>query len=279
MEIAMSVAEKIKQKFTYQDYLKWGDKERMRNLSKLVFWLLVVVFLYPIYTYSACSNYRDFVIINEVNTKSGFVELYILPNIVPLNITFTITACIKDKDGNKICDSENILYNGSTNYPYVKLDRIENNEEFDIIVKTGSDVVDYLNIYNTVPIDTQTTDARECGFNNMILYPDRYIKRYNSGQREFYRTPDGGTKWDEVTFNVNNTFGSSNVATTQPTITPIANWRFDECIYNGIVGEVKDFSGRNINGTSKTANSSGEIAQTNHYGELPGKIKGQAFIS
>lgn len=264
MEIAMSVAEKIKQKFTYQDYLKWGDKERMRNLSKLVFWLLVVVFLYPIYTYSACSNYRDFVIINEVNTKSGNVELYILPNIVPANTTFTIKAC---NTNNTICNSKDITYTGTTNYIFTSLSTIENNKDYiDIVVKIGNDVVDYLNLYVNDMKILQLADAKECGFDNMSLYPDRYIKRSNKGQREFYRSPDGSSNWVETSHNTNNTFGSSNVATTQPTITPIANWRFDECSYNGTLGEVKDFSGNNINGTSKTANSVGEIAQTDYYG-------------
>ncbi|MCA1932003.1 MAG: hypothetical protein LDL13_00305, partial [Calditerrivibrio sp.] len=113
-----------------------------------VFVTIFFVYLFSYsYSYSACSNYRDFVLINEVNTGNNKVELFVLPNIVPVGTTFTVSAC-SSTPGAQVCNSGNVTYNGTTNYLVVTLASVTNNKEYiDIIVYQGTDVVDYLNLY------------------------------------------------------------------------------------------------------------------------------------
>lgn len=235
----------------------------MRSLFRknILIMCFLVVFLPCKIVYAACSGYKDYVIVNEVNTQDKKVELYILPKSVPLNTVFSITACSRSNLSNQTqCATGNVTFDGSTNYPVLQLNTIANNKDYiDILVKTGSDVVDYLNLYNAGSPVVMQPDASQCGFNNMSNYPDRYVRRTNNGQREFYRAPDGGSVWAEDQTNQNVTFGGTNSG--EP-LSVLADYHFDECVWNGTTGEVKDNSTNGYNGTGKNA-----VLNT-----IPGKI-------
>ena len=217
------------------------------KFSWLVF-LSLLIFVFRVY--ADCSNYKDAVVINEVNTQDKKVEIYVLPNTVPSNSTFSVTACSKSKFNNQTsCETGNVTFNGNLNYLVLTLNTIANNKDYiDVVVKLGSDVVDYLNLYNAGSPVVMQNDASQCGFDNMSKYPDRYIKRSNSGQREFYRSPDGSYAWIEDQPHSNVTFGGANAGSPLSTL---ADYHFDECYWKGTTGEVKDNSSNGYHGTAK----------------------------
>lgn len=235
-----------------------------------LWFLMLMMLLAPIMGYTACSVLSDFVIINEFNTKKNFVELYVVPDSIPIGSSFVIRVCSRNNNGSLACQNSNTLtYDGSTSYLVATMSILDNNAEMDFLVTDAvtGDVVDYLNAYMSSPVNFQTSSAADCGFDDPDAFPGKYIDRNNSGQREFYRIPDGGDGWMEEPQNSNNTSGGTNSGTT-PTYTQLAEWQFDECRYDGTVGEVVDASGNGSHGTSKTAHGSGTIAQTNDAGKI-----------
>lgn len=238
-----------------RNILKISEEVGSVKVSLLKWWCLVFLSLLisTVRVYGACSAYKNAVIINEVNTqdKDKNVELYVLPNTVSSSSTFSVTACSKSNLNNPpSCETGNVTFNGNLNYLVLTLNTTANNKDYiDIVVKLGSDVVDYLNLYNAgSPVVMQQTDASQCGFNNMNSYPDRYIKRSNSGQREFYRSPDGSSVWIEDQPNQNVTFGGTNFGSP---LSILADYHFDECYWDGTTGEVRDNSSNGYHGTAK----------------------------
>lgn len=87
-------------------------------------------------------------------------------------------------------------------------------------------------------------------------------------------TPDFSQPDSQWSYNCDNTMGTYNA----DPATPIADWRMDECLWDGSTGEVRD-SKSSHHGTSKALNNDGRVATTFISGILnrSGEFKGEGY--
>jgi hypothetical protein len=178
-------------------------------MKKIVFFILF--FFHAVIIHAACSNQYQKIFINEVNTKINFVELYASP--AAFNGNYTVKVCSNVKQGNQtsvVCESHPYTINGSTSWYIQNFSNIANLNDFDVtLYDSNNNIVDYIRIGKS-PIQSYNFDYINCSSinSNITTSSHTYINN-NRGQRDFYRSPDGSTTWNETNW-VNNTQGATN---------------------------------------------------------------------
>ncbi len=166
---------------------------------------VLLLSLFSTILYAACSSAYQHAFINETNTKDNFIEIYILGTAPAGN--YTVKACVA---GNN-CSVQTYNVNGTSSWYVKDFDLINNRSEFDItLYGPDGNVADYIRIGD--PPTTYTTDYLDCDSIKSHLNTSAHTyHRTNSGQRDFYRYPDGSATWLETNWG-NDTSGTSNAS-------------------------------------------------------------------
>ncbi|MBN2869495.1 MAG: hypothetical protein JXK04_00905 [Campylobacterales bacterium] len=173
----------------------------------VLFFIISLTFAFQ--SWGACSNTYGQVFINETNTKDNFIEIYVLDT-APTG-SYTVKACISDTD----CSTATYLVNGTSSWYVKNFNLISNRSEFDItLYGPDENVADYIRIGD--PPTTYNTDYQNCpSILSKLNTSAHTYHRTNSGQRDFYRSPDGSSTWQESNWQ-DDTKGSSNTGDMPP---------------------------------------------------------------
>lgn len=176
-----------------------------------IFITFFLSFFLALQSWGACSTAYQTAFINEVNTKDNFIEIY-APATVP-NGDYNVTACTSTTN----CTTITYTIDGSTSWYWKNFSLINNRSEFDItLYDPNGNVADYIRIGN--PPATFKTDYLSCpSIASAINSSSHTYTRTNSGQRDFYRSYDGSSTWQETTWN-NDTKGATNGGTPPPPV-------------------------------------------------------------
>jgi hypothetical protein len=174
---------------------------------------------------AACSGSIGDFYINEMNTKTNWVEIYAKN---PANISgWSVRACTIEKQGPnnvEVCETVPLSYSYDVD-GYFKIlpfamgfhDKVN---DFVLYDDAGA-IVDYFRVgmdLGSYPL--QIAEAESCTLDTAC----NIHLQGNNGQRDFAREPDGGCDWIENTW-INSTKDTSNTGVPLPP--PSLNYRFD----------------------------------------------------
>ncbi|MBN2644954.1 MAG: hypothetical protein JXR59_05710 [Desulfuromonadaceae bacterium] len=178
----------------------------IKRLTDFVLFLFLFGVLIPSSATADCSTSYGTAFINEFNTKNENVEIYFTSS-APVG-DYEVSLHYSTKSGTTE-QSSTVSYDGSSTWVVTQLDGLANNEQFDLTVYGPDELVsDYINVTGTDTI-FYNNDYEAC--QSIVSVIDEHIvTKANSGQREFYRLPDGGSSWVETGHNQDNTYGETN---------------------------------------------------------------------
>ncbi|MDR9502281.1 MAG: hypothetical protein RI601_10855 [Desulfurivibrionaceae bacterium] len=185
-----------------------------------VLFVLLSLCVWPANVQADCSDAYGKAFINEFNTKSGDVEVYFKQEAPEGD--YIVEVCNENEDD---CEKQTFSFDGTPFlWVYDSFENIDNKDNFDItLYDSDGDVVDYINVH--ISQDERifyNIDYEECDSIRDSIEDDEdsphLIERDNKGQRQFYRTTDGGENWEETTHTQNNTYGTSNQGTEPPSL-------------------------------------------------------------
>lgn len=217
-----------------------GDRG-VRTLKRLlVLILLAGLGLFPVSVFADdCSPYIGDMTINEVYELGGeaWVEVRLLNTSLPSTVydSWSMSLCEKNQGCHTYPVSDGqVLYPDSYS-AWIRLNvgtqyvNLQNNGGMDIVLwDQNGRAVDYLSVNN---YSTQLTNCS--GF----LYPTA-TGSLQSSPKGIYREPDGTGPWLELGLSGANgepTEGYDNDAQTPFPVVPVAEWRFDECGFDGVL--------------------------------------------
>lgn len=118
----------------------------------------------------------------------------------------------------------------------------------------------YINVSEPGDVNiTITSNGNQVSFS----YDETDCPGTSSGQTSFSKTFSSATDFNLRVYR-NNGLGLIEYTLTiefTPLPTPVADYRFDECSWDGTTGEVKDSSGNNLNGTAEGDNTDSRVAE------------------
>lgn len=167
----------------------------MMTISNRFRWLmfplaLILSFNFSLFASCSVDNNRSF-IVNELNSFSNWLELYVNPNNIktPVN-NWSVTVCTPAG-----CETKNFNFNINTDGNYIILNGYTNQwhkTSLDVLVKDDlNNTVDYFNLAYTrsgsTRLTTQEAVANACGLNIAC----NNFSHTNNGERDFARIPDG----------------------------------------------------------------------------------------
>lgn len=186
-----------------------------------------------------CSPYIGDMTINEVYElgNDAWVEVRLLETSLPSTVydSWSISLCEKQQGCHTYpVSAGQVLYPDS--YPdWIQLNvgaqyvNLQNKGGMDIVLwDQNGRAVDYLSVNN---YHEQSTDC------SSFLYPTA-TGSLESSPKGIYREPDGTGPWLELGLpgaTGEPTEGYDNAAQTPFPVVPVAEWRFDECGYDGVL--------------------------------------------
>ncbi|MFC2074433.1 LamG-like jellyroll fold domain-containing protein, partial [Campylobacterota bacterium] len=227
--------------------------------------MMLYVLLLNSSLFALCSiEHNQSFTVNEFNTKNNWFELYANPS----NIQSPVTGWSVDIRANGKSQSKTFNFDIDNGSFFIIIEDLTvfnqidlKNHPLDVVIRDASGaVVNYFNLGLGTALSTPL-EVQECGLD----IPCNYFMRSNSGERAFMRVPDGGCTLTDTNWR-DDTKGESNTGAV-PIAAPVADYHFDECVWNGSPLEVIDSSGNNYHGTSIVSNTSvdGQIYRSGDF--------------
>ena len=134
-----------------------------------------------------------------------------------------------------------------------------------VLLDSNGDAAHYLRYHNSTFNQADWSAGSECTTD--FVQP-------TANNNGICATPDFSQPDSQWSYNCDNTMGTYNA----DPASPLAEWRMDECFWNGTTGEVKDSQSTN-NGTAKGLNNDSRVATTIENGILnrAGEFKGEGY--